>query len=83
MQVSVQIDDFFTDDQKGGLEWGNTAWNNAALIACSGVRFHDFDHVFMPSYTEHRQQVNCGGKGSISRFAGFPAMGIHRRLDLY
>ena len=51
-QVSVKIDDSFSDDQKAGLEAGNAAWNNAALIACSGVRFLDFDHVFMQDYTE-------------------------------
>ena len=51
-QVSVQIDDFFTSDQKAGLEAGNRGWNNATLILCSGVRFLHFDHVFMQSYTE-------------------------------
>jgi hypothetical protein len=52
MQVNVKIDQFFTDDQKGGLEGGNEAWNNLALLSCSGVRFRDFDHVLMESYTE-------------------------------
>jgi len=51
-QVSVKIDDFFADDQKAGLEAGNAAWNNTTLILCSGVRFLDYDHVFMQSYTE-------------------------------
>jgi hypothetical protein len=51
MKVSVQIDGSFTDDQMAGLEAGNQQWNNLAL-ACSGVRFVDFDHVFMESYTE-------------------------------
>lgn len=52
MQVTVKIDQFFTDDQKGGLEAGNETWNNLFLVSCSGVRFRDYDHVFMESYTE-------------------------------
>lgn len=51
-QVSVKIDDFFTDDQKTGLQVGNDKWNNLALVACSGVRFLHYDHVFMQSYTD-------------------------------
>src|SRR6476620_9950165 len=46
-QVHVQIDQFFPDNQKAGLEAGNEGWNNPALVTCSGVRFVDYDHVFM------------------------------------
>src|SRR5215813_13416642 len=49
-QVTVEIDSFFPDDQKQGIEAGNSAWNNPALIACSGVRFLHFDHIFMDDY---------------------------------
>src|SRR5262249_9506213 len=31
---------------------GNEAWNHAALVACSGVRFLHYDQVIMQSYTE-------------------------------
>jgi hypothetical protein len=51
-QVNVKIDDFFANDQKAGLEAGNAAWNDPSLILCAGVRFLNYDHVFMQSYTE-------------------------------
>lgn len=50
-QVNVKIDSFFQNDGDG-LEAGNDAWNNAALVACSGVRFLNYDRVIMQSYTE-------------------------------
>jgi len=51
-QVSVRIDSSFPDDHNAGLEAGNEGWNNLALVSCSGVRFQQFDHLFMESYTE-------------------------------
>jgi hypothetical protein len=50
MQVTVKIDSIFTDDQSDGIEAGNAAWNDPALVACSGVRFLHFDQVFMEDY---------------------------------
>jgi len=81
-QVSVQIDQFFDDDQKAGLEAGNRGWNNLAL-ACSGVRFLHFDHVIVESYTEtpppgqlwwQRDDPNNGFNGGVFTeiaFGGF------------
>lgn len=37
-QINVKIDSFFQNDGDG-LEAGNDAWNNAALVACSGSGF--------------------------------------------
>ena len=51
-QVTVEIDSFFPEDQRHGIETGNSAWNNLALVACSGVRFLHFDQIFMEDYEE-------------------------------
>ena len=50
-EVTVQIDGSFSNDEAGGLHAGNDMWNHPALIACSGVRFLDYDSIFMKDYT--------------------------------
>ena len=91
-QVSVKIDDFFTDDQRAGIEAGNASWNNASLIACSGVRFLDFDHVFMPDYTEtppkgelwwQRDDPRTGFNGGVFVVIGFAGWVEAARIKIH
>lgn len=91
-QVSVKIDGFFTDDQKAGLEAGNTGWNNLALVACSGVRFLDFDHVFMESYLEtppqgqlwwQRDDPKNGFSGGVFAVIGFGGVVEAARIKIH
>ena len=79
IEVTVKIDRNFTNDQKAGLEAGNRGWNNLAL-ACSGVRFIDFGHVFVESYSEtppvgqlwwQRDDPKNGFNGGVFAVIGF------------
>jgi hypothetical protein len=50
LQVTVQIDQSFSSDERSGLKAGNEAWNNPTLIVCSGVRFLQYDVILVKDY---------------------------------
>lgn len=91
IQVSVKIDAAFTNDQKVGLESGTQQWNNLAL-ACSGVRFHDFDYVSMQSYIENppkgqlwwqRDDPENGFNGGVFAVIGFGGWVESARIKIH
>ncbi len=90
-QVSVKIDQFFSDDQQAGLEAGNQGWNNLALV-CSGVRFVDFEPVFMESYIEtpppgqlwwQRDDPKNGFNGGVFAVIGFGGFVEAARIKIH
>jgi len=59
-QVTVQIDDSFSNDKAAGLQAGNEKWNNPALTSCSGVRFVGFERVAIAP--EDYEETPPGGR---------------------
>jgi hypothetical protein len=52
MQVTVEVDSLFPDDQFNGLKAGNEQWNNAGVVACTGVTFLHFNRIVIQDYEE-------------------------------
>jgi hypothetical protein len=51
-QVTVNIDSPFPDDQFNGLKAGNQTWNSTLIVACTGVRFLQFDPIQIQDFNE-------------------------------
>jgi hypothetical protein len=51
-QVTVKIDSSFPTDQFDGLKAGNQAWNKESLVACTGVRFSQFEGIQIQNYNQ-------------------------------
>lgn len=49
-KVVVRLDEWFTWEERNGIEAGNKMWNNPVLVACSGVEFEHFGFIRITDY---------------------------------
>jgi hypothetical protein len=92
-EVSVQLDDSFPQDQFDGLEAGNEKWNNLSLVLCSGVRFQNFEPVFIAEedleeippdghLVWQRDTPNNGKNGEVIAVTGFAGFVVAARIKI-
>lgn len=91
-QVTVEIDNLFTTEQRDDLKAGNDLWNNPMLLTCSGVRFHSYEHVPMMDYTEtpptnhlwwQRDDPRNGFNGGVFAEIGFGGVVKAARIKIH